>query len=113
MTVDEYFSTGPPHERPVFDAVLARLTPVGEIHVEPVSVGIFLKRARTFAELRPMSEWVAVGFSLPRVARHPLIVRKVLAYPGGHYHVANVRAPGDVDDALVDLLVEAYHRTPG
>ena len=112
MALDEYFATGPPHERPVFETVLARLAPVGEIHVEPVSVGIFLKRARTFAELRPMQDWVAVGFSLGRVAHHPLIVRKVVAYPGGRYHVANVRAPDQVDEPLVELLVEAYHRTP-
>ena len=45
-------------------------------------------------------------------ARHPRVVRKVVAYPGGRYHVANVRAPDQVDDALVELLVEAYHRTP-
>ena len=112
MTLDDYFSTGPPHERPVFDAVMAGLAHLDEVHVEPVSVGIFLKRARTFAELRPMTAWVAVGFSLARVARHPRITRKVLAYPGGQYHVANVRGPDEVDDALVELLIEAYHRTP-
>ena len=113
MTLDDYFSTGPSHERPVFDAVIAGLAHLDGVHVEPVSVGIFLKRARTFAELRPMTAWVAVGFSLARVARHPRITRKVLAYPGGQYHVANVRGPDEVDDALVELLIEAYHRTPG
>ena len=111
MTLQDYFSTGPPHERPVFDVVIARLSHL-DVHIEPVSVGIFLKRARTFAELRPMTGWVAVGFGLARRARHPRIVRKVLTYPGGEYHVANVRSPDEVDDALVDLLIEAYDRTP-
>ena len=45
LTIEEYFSTGPPHERPVFDAVLAYARTLGPVHVEPVSVGIFLKRA--------------------------------------------------------------------
>ena len=64
MSVEEYFSTGPPFERPVFEAVMAHLATVGPVHVEPVSVGIFLKRSRTFAELRPMTKWVAVSFTL-------------------------------------------------
>ena len=54
MSIDEYFSTGPPHERPVFEAVMAHVDGLGPVHVEPVSVGIFLKHGRRFAELRPM-----------------------------------------------------------
>ena len=66
MTLEEYFSTGPPFERPIFEAVMAGLADVGPIHVEPVSVGIFLKRSSGFSELRPMTKWVAVSFSLAR-----------------------------------------------
>src|SRR4051794_4069356 len=112
MTIEEYFSTGPAHEWPVFDAVMARLTGVGPAFVEPVSVGIFLKRARTFAELRPMQRWVAISFSLPRRVQHRLIVRKPINYGGAYYHVANVASPDQIDDDLVDWLTEAYHRCP-
>jgi hypothetical protein len=49
MSLEEYFSTGPAHERPIFEAVMAHLNTVGPVHVEPVAVGIFLKRAKTFA----------------------------------------------------------------
>lgn len=112
MTVDEYFATGPSHERPVFDAVVAHFADVGPIHVEPVSVGIFLKRARTFAELRPMTKWVAVSFSLPHRASHPRIVRKPLSYGHRWWHVANVRDPADLDDALLGLLEEAWLDSP-
>ena len=109
MTVEEYFSTGPAHERPVFDAIAGLLAGVGPVDVEPVSVGILLKReGRTFAELRPMRAWVAVWFSLPRRAAHRTIVRKVLPYGGRYVHVANVAVPGDLDRGLRDLLVEAY-----
>jgi len=112
MTIDEYFSTGPPHERPVFDEVLRRLDGIGPIHIEPVSVGIFLKRAKTFVELRPMTKWVAVSFSLRRVARHPLITRRVVQYGSWQWHTANVARPEQIDDALVDLLTEAYLESP-
>lgn len=112
MTVESYFATGPPHERPVFDAVMQHLATVGPVHVEPVSVGIFLKRARTFAELRPMQHWVALSFSLNRPVHHPTIVRKVVAYRGRHFHVANVRSTLDLDEDLLARLTEAYLDSP-
>ena len=108
MTVEEYFATGPAHERPVFDAVMRHLATVGPVHVEPVSVGIFLKNPRKFAELRPMQRWVAISFFLRRKAQHPTLVRKVVPYGGRFYHVANVASPEEVDTAFCDLLTEAY-----
>ncbi|HZM40361.1 MAG TPA: DUF5655 domain-containing protein [Acidimicrobiales bacterium] len=108
MTLDEYFSTGPPHERPVFEAVMAHLATLGPVHVEPVSVGIFLKRDGSFMELRPMERWVAMSFPLRRRAQHRTIVRKVMQWHGRYYHIANVRGPEDLDDALLDLITESY-----
>jgi hypothetical protein len=84
------------------------LAEVGPVHVEPVSVGIFLKNPRKVAELRPMQRWVAVSFALRRPAIHRTIVRKVLRSGSRYFHVANVAGPADLDEALCDLLVEAY-----
>ena len=108
MTLDEYFATGPPHERPVFEAVMAHLATLGPVHVEPVSVGIFIKRDGGFMELRPMERWVAMSFPLRRRAQHRTIVRKVMQYHGRYYHVANVTGPDDLDPALLDLITEAW-----
>jgi hypothetical protein len=112
MSLEEYFSTGPPFERPVFDAVMAGLAEVGPVHVEPVSVGIFLKRSRTFAELRPMTRWVAVSFSLPRTLTSARIARKVYDAGRSKHHVVNVRDPGEVDEELRRWLAEAYLSSP-
>ncbi len=115
MSLDEYFSTGPERERPIFDAVMAELDDagIGPIHVEPLAVGIFLKRAQTFAQLRPMQRWVALSFSLGRQVDHPLITRKVTAYSGRYYHVVNLRSRDDLDDQIVGWLAEAYDAAPG
>jgi hypothetical protein len=113
MSLDEYFSTGPVHERPIFEAVMGHVNSLGPVHVEPVSVGIFLKRAQTFVQLRPMQRWVALSFSLPRTVRHPRITRKVVQYHGRYYHVANLRSPEDYDADLRDLVTEAYLNAPG
>jgi hypothetical protein len=112
MTLDEYFATGPARERPNFDAVIEHLESVGPVHVEPVSVGILLKRAQWFAELRPMRDWVALSFSLPRQVHHQLIVRKPIAYSDKYFHVARLRDANDLDDELRGWLTEAYLASP-
>jgi hypothetical protein len=108
MTLEEYFETGPEHERPICEAVLAFVESLGPVHVEPVSVGIFLKRATTFAQLRPMTKWVALSFVLPRKLDHPRLARKVYSSQSSHYHVVNLRSPADVDDEVRTWLTEAY-----
>ena len=112
MTLEEYFATGDPRERAVFEAVVGHLRKVGPVHVEPVAVGIFLKRERGFAELRPMRRWVAVSFALGRPVGHPRITRKVAAYGGRYWHVANVAGPEDLDVELLGYLTEAYLASP-
>jgi hypothetical protein len=112
MGLEEYFSTGPAHERPIFDAVMRHLETVGPVHIEPVSVGIFLKRARSFAELRPMQRWVALSFSLAHPVVHKSITKKVQLYGGRYYHVANLSSPEDLDDQIRGWLTEAYLASP-
>lgn len=108
MTLDNYFSTGPPRERPIFEAVLAHLETLGEVHVEPVSVGIFLKRSRGFAELRPKVNWIELSFGLERTVVHSKISRVMRASGARVYHCVRLREPCDVDADVRDWLTEAY-----
>lgn len=108
LTIEEYFETGPALERPIFDAVMRHVRTLGPVYPDPVSVGIFLKNPHKFAELRTMTRWVAIGFSLRRRAQHPTITRQVVAHGHRYWHVANVAAPEQLDDELLALLTEAY-----
>jgi hypothetical protein len=112
MALAEYFATGPAHERPVAEAVLAHLTSLGAVTIEPVAVGILVKRARTFVELRPMARWEAVWFVLPRRVEHARIARTLAATASRTAHAVNCRAPDDVDDQLRDWLSETYSSCP-
>jgi hypothetical protein len=112
MPLEEYLRSGPPFERPIVEAVLEHLRTVGEVHVEPLSVGVFLKRAQTFAQLRPMTRWVALHFALPRPVTHARIVRKPIPSSGRYHHVANVRSRDDLDDELLGWLTEAFLAAP-
>jgi uncharacterized protein DUF5655 len=108
MTIDEYFETGPAHERPIFDAVIAHLETLGPVHVEPVSVGIFLKQPRKFAELRPKQKWVALSFVSSRSIDHPKIARKLKGSRNRTHYVVNLRTPDDLDDDVCGWLTESY-----
>jgi len=107
MTLDEYFSTGPERERPIFEVVRAHLESIGPIYVEPVSVGILIKQRRTFVELRPMVKWEALSFGVSRTIEHPRIARK-MPTARWTYHVVNIRQPDEVDDQVKEWLTESY-----
>jgi Domain of unknown function (DUF5655) len=112
MSLDEYFSTGPERERPIYEAIMAHLRTLGPVHVEPVSVGIFIKTSGTFLELRPMQRWVALSFALPRRLTHAKIARKPITVGDHTFHVVNLRGPEDVDEDVRGWLTEAYLATP-
>lgn len=112
LSLDDYFATADDRERPIFDAVLAHLDALGEVHIEPVAVGIFLKRDRSFVELRPMRKWVALSFPMPRRIEHPRIARKPVLAGSRWYHVVNVQDFNQVDGEVLDWLTEAWHALP-
>jgi Domain of unknown function (DUF5655) len=112
MSLEEYFSTGPSHERPIYDVVFAFAETLGPVVVEPVAVGIFLKRSRTFAELRPMQKWVALCITLPSRVTHRCMTRKPIPYSGQFYCVFNLRSPADFDDRMQDWMALAYAQSP-
>jgi hypothetical protein len=113
MTLEEYFSTGPERERPIFEAVVAHLESLGPLIVEPVSVGIFLKKPGQVAQLRPATRWVDLTFSIRRQVRDRRIVRKPISHGPFWYHAARLVGPEDVDDVVCDWLTEAYEAAAG
>lgn len=113
MSLEDYFAAdGPPFERPIFEAVNAHLSTLGPLHVEPVSVGLFFKRSRTFAELRPMTRWMALSFILSHAVDHPRISRRLTVSGQRFYHVTRLREPSDVDDEVRGWLTDAYLSSP-
>lgn len=112
MTIDEFFATSHPRERPIYDAINAHLEEVGEMWVEAVQVGVFFKNGPVFAEIRPKKKWVAVTFKLPLKLTSDRLSRKVILAGGSSasrwYHVVNVTDVSEVDDELLGWLTEAW-----
>ena len=112
MSLDDYFATADERERPIFDAVLAHLDSLGDVHVEPVAVGIFLKRDRSFVELRPMRKWVALSFPMARRIESARIARKPVVAGSHWYYVVNLQSSAEVDDEVRDWLTEGWRSLP-
>ena len=107
MTVEDYLATAPDHERPVAEALIAHALTLDDAVVEPVSVGLILKRRSTFAMARTMTRWVSLGITLPRVVTDPAPDRKVQPYASAYHHVWNLRTADDLAPLLA-FVDEAY-----
>ena len=108
-TVDDYFAERPAWERPIFEAVRQHLEAVGDVRVEALEVGLFFKRARTFAELRPRRDRLVLSVLLSR--RLPKGGRIAKAFHGRGRRSAyfiDLRTPDDVDEDVRDWLTESY-----
>jgi hypothetical protein len=117
MSVAEYFSVGSPLERSIYDLVYAHLRGVGPLTVEFLSVGIFFKRVRTFAELRPQRDRrrqvrIVLSVLLSRVVQHPRFARTWHGPGNRSAYFIDLRDPSDVDDEVRDWLTEAYAASP-
>jgi hypothetical protein len=111
MTLDDYFATGPPFERPVFDEVADFVSTLGTVTIEFVSVGVFFKKPSSWMQLRPKRTWVAMIFPMRRAVRHRTIKNKPTTNGRGssaQWYVANLETPDDFDDDLRELLTESF-----
>ena len=78
------------------------------MHEDAVGVGVFLKRDRKLAEVRPRSRDVSLALYLPRPVPDPRFSR-VLGHGASRViHVLLLREADDVDQQVRDWLTEAF-----
>jgi hypothetical protein len=92
--------------------VLKRLSKLGPVDIDPVHVGIMIKRSRTFCELRPKRDAVELSFKLSRPLADPRIRRTVRSSTHRQAYFVHLRSPEDVDEVIVGWLAEAYMASP-
>jgi len=105
--LDDVFAGRPAWQRQAYEALVDPLRRLGDLHEDAVSVGVFLKRQRKLAEVRPMATMLKVYAMLPADTPSPAVVRRERA--GDRVlHVVNLRSVADVDAPLADLLLDAW-----
>ena len=105
--VDDVFADRPRWQGQAYEALVGPLRRLGDLHEDAVGVAVYLKRQRKLAEIRPMATRLRVAAFLPAAVPSPAVVRRT---PIGDrvLHVVDVLTVDDVDDALADLLLEAW-----
>ena len=111
-TIDDYFAGRPASERAICTRVLEHLRKQGPLTVEAVTVGIMLKRARTFAELRRRRDHMELGLLLSRQVEHPRIKKRIPVSARRCAHMIALASPRDVDRDVRAWLTEAYLDSP-
>ena len=102
-----------PLQREICEAVLALLPNIGDVKVEPVRVGLFLKHGRIFASLRLRQSGMRLLILLPRRLDHPrLTYSKSNSSPSRIAHGTTLRTPSDVDADVMRWLAESYASSP-
>lgn len=98
--------------REAFDRIEAHLGGSGDVVVEPVQVGVFFKRSRSFAELRPMKSVLRVEFLLSRRLDDERITKTLPLSANRVAYFVDLRSVEDVDETLLAWLAEAYDSSP-
>ncbi len=109
MSLDDRLDTLTPLQREICEAILARLPEVGDVLVEPVRVGFFLKHGRTFSSLRLRKSGIRLLIMLPRTLDHPrLTYSRSSQSPTRIAHSTTLKSATEVDDDVMRWLAESY-----
>jgi hypothetical protein len=102
------FRGRPPEQREICDAIVAHLEQLGDVHVDAVQVGVFLKTDRKIAELRPKSKWLECSLYLPYVVDDPRIARSLQLGPERTVNYVKLRSVDEVDEQFLEWLEAAF-----
>ncbi|MEM1150922.1 MAG: DUF4287 domain-containing protein [Pseudomonadota bacterium] len=105
--LDMIYSGKKAHQRPIHDAVMARLGDFGPFEITPKKSNVSLRRQKQFALIGPKTNTrFEIGVNLKEEASHP---RMKAEKPGGmcQYTIALENAD-EIDDAMIAIVRRAY-----
>ena len=113
VALEDWLSTRPPQVRDILVAVRAHVETLGgDVLLEPTRDAVMIKRARTFAEVKPRRGRTEVALVLPRRLPDRRVVRTLDLTRDRIVHVVDVADAADVDEQLRAWLTEAYGSSP-
>jgi hypothetical protein len=108
QTVDDSFAGPAARWRPIYDAIADHVRGLGPLHEDAVTVGVFLKHHKTFAEVRPKARSLTLWLMLPRPLDDARVSRRERIAAQRFAHVVKLTDVREVDDQLRGWLSEAY-----
>jgi hypothetical protein len=107
-TVDATFAGRPDWQREAYERMVEHLDTLGLFHVDSVSVGVFLKSDRKFAEIRPKARGLTVLLMLSRPLADARVGHTERLSAERFMSTVRLTDPDQVDDVLCGWLTEAY-----
>ncbi|HEU4718217.1 MAG TPA: DUF5655 domain-containing protein [Bacteroidia bacterium] len=108
IPVGSHFEGKPASLRKAFDKMVAISSSFGNVSVQPVKGGIFLKKAGTFAMIAVRKDCLKVEFFLSHLYEG-FPVEKTFRYTQKKIvHVVSISGPGDVNKQFAGWLKESY-----
>jgi hypothetical protein len=108
-TVEHWLSTRPPKVLGIVDAVIGHVAGRGDdVVLEPTRDAVMVKKARTFAEVKPRQNTTEVAFIVSRRIDDPRVLRTLDLTSRRIVHVVAVSDAAEVDQQLREWLTEAY-----
>ncbi len=112
MSCDEWFDDQPDHWRPMADAVIDHLVDLGDVVIDPVDVGLLVKKRRTFVELRPVRADLRLSMIHSHEIRDPRITRGQRLSGSRWVHFVDLAGVDDTDDQILGWLTESHLDSP-
>ncbi len=102
------FAGYPVGHREICDEIIECVAEMGPLHVDSVTVGVFLKSQRTLAEVRLKQRWVSLELVLPDRVELPRIRRHVRISANRVAHFVRLHDVDELDDEVCGWLAQAY-----
>ncbi|MGH2523633.1 MAG: DUF5655 domain-containing protein, partial [Anaerolineales bacterium] len=106
--LDDHFVGKDPIVRELFDHLVETMQQFGPVGVYALKSRIVFQAEAQFAAAMPRKRWLDGQFWLKRRAEHPLIRRVEMHVFRDYGHVFRLARPDDLDEALMELLHEAF-----
>lgn len=107
-TIAETFAGRPSEQLRIAKLIIEHLRSLGPVHVDPVTVGVFLKTDSKIAELRPKQRWVSLELVLPDRLASERVQRHIRISDLRIVNIIRLHEPGDVDEEIRGWLTHAY-----
>jgi predicted transport protein len=113
VDLGEWLSKRGPEVREILDAVRTCVDELGaDVLYEPTEAAVMIKRARTFAEVKPRRDRTELALIVSRRIDDPRIARTLDLTRTRIVHVVEMAGEDDVDDQVRGWLREAYQQSP-
>jgi hypothetical protein len=107
--LEHWLSTRPPKVLGIVHAVIGHVAGLGDdVVLEPTRDAVMVKKARTFAEVKPRQNATEVAFIVSRRIDDPRVLRTLDLTSRRIVHVVAVSDAAEVDQQLREWLTEAY-----